>query len=169
MYEGPSKSSVMNGYQYTRKGYASLMLYVHVHILYSVIHQRLKFRRNRANINIVVGIQRSLSHIHWHIFENEQKDSVGVGCAYYTPTGLPEGNLSFLSVSLSVCPSVCLSGHFSFPDFSQHSSEILIPIRYMNLSFNTVQFDCAKQFWQKCARLKSNTEKNHYCHVVRHV
>ena len=66
LYEGPSKSYVMNGSPCARRGYASLILCIR--ISHSIICQHMKFQRNRANINIVIGIQSSLSHIHWPLF-----------------------------------------------------------------------------------------------------
>ena len=44
IYEGPSKSSVMNGSPCARRGYASLILCVH--ISHSIIHPHVKFPRN---------------------------------------------------------------------------------------------------------------------------
>ena len=39
-----------------------------------------KFRRNRANINIVIGIKSGLSHIHWfNTFQDEKEESVEIG------------------------------------------------------------------------------------------
>ena len=48
-------------------------------MLHSFIHAYVKFRRNRANINIVIGIKSGLSHIHWHVFEDEKGESVELG------------------------------------------------------------------------------------------
>ena len=39
----------------------------------------MKFRRNRANINIVIGISNDLSHTHWPIFEDEKGERVEIG------------------------------------------------------------------------------------------
>ena len=39
----------------------------------------MKLRRNRANINIAIGILSGLSHIHWPIFEDEKEESVEIG------------------------------------------------------------------------------------------
>ena len=39
----------------------------------------MKFRRNRANVNIVIGIKSGPSHIHWPIFEDEKGESVELG------------------------------------------------------------------------------------------
>ena len=48
-----------------------------INILHSIIHAHVIFRRNRANINImVIG---SLSHIHWPIFEDEKGENVEIG------------------------------------------------------------------------------------------
>ena len=60
-YEGPSKSSVMNGSPCARRKYASLISCIH--ICHSIIHPRVKCQRNRANISIVIGIQSSISHL----------------------------------------------------------------------------------------------------------
>ena len=40
----------------------------------------MKFQRNRSNINVVLGIQNSLSHILWPLFEDEKDDRVEIGC-----------------------------------------------------------------------------------------
>ena len=53
-YEDYSKSSVMNGFPSARTMYAWLILCIN--ILHSFIHAHVKFRRNRANINIVICI-----------------------------------------------------------------------------------------------------------------
>ena len=53
-YEDYSKSSVMNGFPYARTMYARLILCIN--ILHYFIHAHVKFRRNRANVNIVIGI-----------------------------------------------------------------------------------------------------------------
>ena len=50
-----------------------------VNIIHFFIHAHVKFRRNRANINIVIGIQSGLSHMHWSIFEDEKGESVELG------------------------------------------------------------------------------------------
>ena len=39
----------------------------------------MKLRRNRENINIVIGIKSGLSHKHWPIFEDEKGESVELG------------------------------------------------------------------------------------------
>ena len=49
-----------------------------IHIQHSIIHPHVKFQRNQANINIVIGIQRSLSHIHWPLFKDEKEESVEI-------------------------------------------------------------------------------------------
>ena len=67
----------MNGFPYTRTMYAWLILCMN--ILHSFIHAHVKFRRNRANIYIVIGIWSGLSHIHWPIFEGEKGESVELG------------------------------------------------------------------------------------------
>ena len=73
MYEGPSKSSVMNGFQCARRRYASLILCIHV--CHSIIHPHVKFRRNRLEIKISIAIHStSLSHLHWPIFEDEKEE-----------------------------------------------------------------------------------------------
>ena len=64
--------------------YASLILCIQ--ILHSVVHQPVKFERNQANINIVIGIQSDPSHpshIYWPLFEDEKKESIALGCAYF--------------------------------------------------------------------------------------
>ena len=50
-YEDYSKSSVMNGFPYERTMYAWLILCMN--ILHSFIHAHVKFRKNRANINLL--------------------------------------------------------------------------------------------------------------------
>ena len=81
-HEGPSKCSVINGYPCARRGYASLILCLHIR--HSIIHPHVKFQRNRANINIVIGIQSSLSHIHWPLFEDDKEESVEIGGVNFT-------------------------------------------------------------------------------------
>ena len=77
LYEVPSKSSVMNGSLCVRREYASLILCIH--IWHSIIHPHKKFRSNQANINIVIGIQSGISHIHWPLFEDEKEERVEIG------------------------------------------------------------------------------------------
>ena len=67
----------MNGFPYARTMYAGLILCIN--ILHSIIHAHVKFLRNRANINIVIGILSGLSHIHWPIFEDEKGESFEIG------------------------------------------------------------------------------------------
>ena len=43
------------------------------------MHPNMKFQRNQANINIVIGIQSSLSHIHGSLFEDEKEKTVEIG------------------------------------------------------------------------------------------
>ena len=50
---------------------------------HSIIHQHLKFQMNRANNNIVIGFQSSLSHIHLPLFEDEKEESVQMGGVYF--------------------------------------------------------------------------------------
>ena len=61
----------MNGSPCAGRGYASLILCIHIrhHIGYPPV----KFQRNQANINIVIGIQSNISHIHWPLFEVERE------------------------------------------------------------------------------------------------
>ena len=54
VYEDYSKSSVMNGFPYARTMYAWLILCIN--ILHYIIHAHVKFRRNRANSNKVIGL-----------------------------------------------------------------------------------------------------------------
>ena len=39
----------------------------------------MKFPRNQANIKIVIGIQRSLCHIHWLFLYDEKEESFVIG------------------------------------------------------------------------------------------
>ena len=82
-YEDPSKSSVINGSPYARRGYASLILCIRTCICHSIIHPHVKFQRNRVNINIVIGIQSSRGHIHGPLFEDEKEESLEIGGAYF--------------------------------------------------------------------------------------
>ena len=41
-----------------------------------IFHPHLQFRRNRANINVIIGIQSILSRKHWPIFEDDRVESV---------------------------------------------------------------------------------------------
>ena len=72
----------MNGSPCARKGYASLNLCLRIRICHSIIHvhPNVKYQRNQANINNVLCIQNSLSHIHWPFFEDEKEESVEIGC-----------------------------------------------------------------------------------------
>ena len=69
-YEDYSKSSVMNGFPYAKTMYVWLILCIN--ILHFIIHAHVKFRRNRTNINKVIGLWKDLSHMHWPIFEDER-------------------------------------------------------------------------------------------------
>ena len=75
--EGPSKSSVVNGSPCAWRGFALLILCIH--ICHSMIHPHAKFQRNQGNINIVIDIQSSNSHIHWPLFEDEKEERVETG------------------------------------------------------------------------------------------
>ena len=76
-YEGHSKSSVMNGSPCAGRGFASLILCIH--ICHHIRNPLVKFQRNHANINIVIDIQSSISHLHWTLFEDkkEERDEIG--------------------------------------------------------------------------------------------
>ena len=67
----------MNGFPYARTMYARLILCINIPL--SLIHAYVTFRRNRGNINKVIGISSGLSHIHWSIFEDEKGESVELG------------------------------------------------------------------------------------------
>ena len=73
-YEGPSKSSAMNGSPCASRGYASIILCLH--ICHPIIHPHVKYQRNQANINNAMCIQNNLSHIHWPLFEDERKKAL---------------------------------------------------------------------------------------------
>ena len=77
VYEGPSKGSVMNGSPCARRGYASLILCIHIR--HSIIHPYLKLQMNQANIYKVMCIPNSPSHILWPLFEDEKEESVEIG------------------------------------------------------------------------------------------
>ena len=51
--------------------------------LYSIIHSHKNFRRNRADIDIVICIQRSLGNILWPIFNYEKGENVEIGYANF--------------------------------------------------------------------------------------
>ena len=56
-------------------------MYIHVKVFtYLVFYRTIE---NRVNINFVIGIQRSLRHVHWPIFKDEKKESIGIVCAYF--------------------------------------------------------------------------------------
>ena len=76
-YDGHSKSSVMNGSPCTGRRYASLILCIHIR--HHIAHPHVKFQRNQANINTVIDIQSSISHIHWPLFEGETEERVEIG------------------------------------------------------------------------------------------
>ena len=54
-----------------------------VHICHSIIHPHVKFQRNQANMNIVIGIQSSINHIHWPLFEDEKEERVKIGGVHF--------------------------------------------------------------------------------------
>ena len=80
-YEGPSKSSAINGSPCARRGYASIILCIR--ICHSIMHRHVKYQRNRANINNAMCIQNNLSHIHWPLFEDEKEESVTIRGVYF--------------------------------------------------------------------------------------
>ena len=61
--------------------YASLILCIL--ICHSIIHRHMKYQRNQANINNVMCIQNSLSHIHWPLFEGEKGERVEIGVSFH--------------------------------------------------------------------------------------
>ena len=72
---------VMSDSPCARRRYAALILCIHIR--HSIIHPHVKFQDNQTNINIIIGIQSSLSLIHWSLFEDEKKESVEIGGAIF--------------------------------------------------------------------------------------
>ena len=54
-------------------------MYSCLHIRHSILHPRVEFQRNKANINIVIVIQSILSPIQWPLFEDEKEETVRIG------------------------------------------------------------------------------------------
>ena len=67
----------MNGSPCAGRGYASLIFCIHMR--HHIRHPHVKFQRNQANVNIIIDIQSSISHIHWPLFEDEKEGRVEIG------------------------------------------------------------------------------------------
>ena len=66
----------MNDSPCTRRGYASLILCIHIR--HSIIQPHVKYQKNQANIKKIICIQNSLSHIHLPLFEDEKEQCVDI-------------------------------------------------------------------------------------------
>ena len=64
----------MNGSPCARRGYASLILCLH--ICHYIIHPRVKYQRNQAYINNVMHIQNNLSQYTGHYLMMKRKKAL---------------------------------------------------------------------------------------------